>query len=321
VWTRTPVLEPGEEHDFGRFAITHIMETLARLSDDLDMLIAVEAHDLTSPYRFAVIAGVCRNAGRFDESRAWAERGVTAYPDCTDARLLEILAEEYERCGRGVDASSVMWSLLERRPTVDSYMRLKAHAVKQGDWDELRSKALSRLRSAASEPGPPIDMLPTLGMPGLRTGVRQGTHVPTSVRAPAAGWTQGRSEVVKALLWEGDVNAAWDEAVAGGCSLPLWLQLAAARAVDHPGDALPIYMREMERLINLKNRRAYEEAVELLRQIKELMDRLDRGGEFSEYLAAVKAQHKQKRSFMRLLDEADCPSRPSRTVAGNSSED
>ena len=320
VWARTPALEPGQEHDFGRFAITHIMETLARLSGDLDMLIAVEAHDLSSPYRFAELVTICRDAGRFEEALAWAERGIAAHPDCTDTRLVEVLAEEYERCGRGADALTVMWSFLERRPTVDSYMRLKAHAVTDGEWDEWRGKALERLRSAASEPGPPIGTMPLLGMPGLPTTAQGITRALGSVRPPVVGWTSGRSEVVKALLWEGDVDAAWEEAVAGGCGTALWMQVAAARAADHPADALPVYKREVERLIGQKNRRAYEEAVELLLEIEDLMDRLDRGGEFSEYLDAVKAKHKQKRSLMTLLDEADWPSRPSRPVPGDSSE-
>jgi len=321
-WARTPALEPGQEHDFGRFAITHIMETLARLSGDLDMLIAVEAHDLSSPYRFAEIVAICRDAGRFEEALAWAERGIAAYPDCIDARLVEALAEEYERCGRDADALTVMWSFLERRPTVDSYARLKAHAVKNGDWDEWRSKALDRLRGVATEPGPPIGTMPMRGMPGRPVKAQRSTQSLGSVR-PAAivGWTPGRSEAVKALLWEGDVDAAWEEAVAGGCSTALWMQVAAARAADHPADALPIYKREAERLIDQKNRRAYEEAVELIRQVEDLMDRLNRSDEFSEYLDAVKAKHKQKRSLMTLLDEADSPSRSSRPVAGDSSVD
>jgi uncharacterized Zn finger protein len=319
-WARTPALEPGQEHDFGRFAITHIMETLARVSGDLDMLIAVEAHDLSSPYRFAEIVTICRDAGRFEEALAWAERGIAVYPDCTDTRLVEVLAEEYERCGRDADALTVMWSFLERRPTVDSYMRLKAHAAKDGDWDEWRGRALERLRNAASEPGPPIGTMPMLGMPGLPAAAQRRTRTLASVRPPVVRWASDRSEVVKALLWEGDADAAWEEAVAGGCSTALWMQVAAARAAHHPADALPVYKREAERLIAQKNKRAYEEAVELLLQIEDLMERL-RGGEFSEYLDAVKAKHKQKRSLMTLLDEADWPRRPSPPVAGDSSED
>ena len=283
VWARTPALAPGEtaDHSTPRFTISHIMETLAELSGDVDALVAVKARDLSSPYRFVEIAEICREAGRHDEALAWAERGSAASPDFTDVRLLEILADEYERCDRRQDAVLLMWSLLERRPTLDSYQRLKAHVITNGgEWDAWRTKALGCLRQAASAA--------PHGVP----------------RLPALGWSAGRSEVVRALLWEGDADAAWEEAVAGGCSISLWMEVAAARAIDHPEDALPVYQRQVERSIDQKNKRGYEEAVELLYRVRELMDRLDRGGEFPAYLATVRNAHKQKRSLVRLLDEA-----------------
>ncbi|HJW74082.1 MAG TPA: hypothetical protein VJ787_00220 [Thermoleophilia bacterium] len=300
LWARTPSLAPGDQgdHPLGRFAIAHVMETLAELSGDIDELVAVKARDLSSPYSFVEIAEVYRSAGRFDEALAWAERGAAAYPECADVRLLEILADEYERCGRGEVAVSLMWSLLESRPVLDSFQRLKAHVIKGGDWEAWRTKALDCLRNAAtaSRAAPRLDDMPTrVHTPGL-----------TSSRILLGiGWSAGRSEVVRALLWEEDADAAWEEAVAGGCSVPLWMELAAARAVDHPHDALPVYVQQVERLIDQKNRRGYEEAVDLMRTIGHLMDRLGKGDEFPEYLAAVRAKHKQKRSLVRLLDAAD----------------
>jgi uncharacterized Zn finger protein len=314
VWARTPPLGPGEEgrYSTGRFAITHIMETLAELTGDVDAFVAIKAHDLSSPYCFVEIAEIYREAGRNDEALAWAERGLEAYPDCTDDRLLEIIAEEYERRGRGEDAVLLMWSLLERRPTLDSYQRLKAHAVKGGEWSPWRAKALDGLRPAASEPPAPPKpgrVPKPAGRPALTgdlskagTQILMGTPI-----VPTFRWSADCSEVVRALLWEGDADAAWEEAVAGGCSVPLWMELAAARAVGHPEDALPLYVRHAERLIDQKNRRGYEEAVETLHTIGELMDRLGRGDDFPEYLASVRAKHKPKRSLMKLLDEADWP--------------
>lgn len=300
IWAQTRPLVPGDDSEFftGRFAITHVMETLAQLSGDIEELVAIKARDLSSPYSFVEIAEIYRGAGRHDEALAWTERGMAAYPECLDARLLEILAEEYEGRGRGDEAVLVMWSLLQRHPVLDSYQRLKAHAVQAGAWAAWRTKALDCLRNAATAPraAPRFDDMPTLaGTPGLTS----------SLILPAAGWSAGRSEVVKALLWEEEADAAWDEAVAGGCSIPLWMELAAARAVDHPQDALPVYVRHVERLIDQKNRRGYEEAVELMHTIGDLMVRIDRSDELSEYLATVRAKHKQKRSLMRLLDEAD----------------
>lgn len=291
VWERTPALAPGKDREYStpRFTITHIMETLAELSLDVDALVAVKARDLTSPYHFFEIAEIYVAAGRYDDALAWAERGSAAYPDCADVRLLEVLADEYERRDRVQDAVSLMWSLLERRPTLDSFQRLKAHAARAGRWDIWRTKALDCLRQAAATPSATDGGRPRLqGAPSL----------------PSWSWAVGRSEVVKALLWEGDAHAAWEEAVAGGCTIPLWMEVAAARAIDHPEDALPIYRQQVERAIDQKNKRGYADAVELLHRVRELMDRLDAGDEFAAYLATVRAAHKQKRSLVRLLDEA-----------------
>ena len=312
VWARTPPVAPGDERGYstGRFAITHIMETLAELTGDVDALVAIKAHDLSSPYCFVEIAEIYRQAGRHDDALAWAERGMAAYPDCTDDRLLEILADEYERRGRGEEAVLLMWSLLERRPILDSYQLLKAHAVKGGDWGPWRAKALDCLRPAAS--GPPTPPGPgrvpkPVGRPALNGGLgKAGMQILMGAPiVPTFRWSADCSEVFRALLWEDDADAAWEEAVAGGCSIRLWMELAAARAVGHPEDALPVYVQHVERLIDQKNRRGYEEAVETLHTIGELMDRLGRGDDFPEYLATVRAKHKQKRSLMKLLDEAE----------------
>ncbi len=277
VWARTPARAPGEDadHSTSQFVITYIMETLAGLSQDADALVAVVARDLSSPYQFFRIAEIYGAAGRHDEALAWAERGVAAYPECTDVRLLEALAGEYERHGRAQDAVALMWSLLERRPTLDSYQRLKECAARAGRWDALRTKALDCLREAGSRPS-----------------------------SIAWGRTPDRSEVVRALLWEDDADAAWEEALAGGCTVRLWMEVASARSTDHPEDALPIYRQQVERAIDEKTRRGYEDAVDLLRRVRELMDRLGSGDEFPAYLATVRAAHKQKRSLMKLLDEA-----------------
>jgi hypothetical protein len=53
-----PAIEPGQdrEHSTFRFNITRIMESLAEQSGDLDELVAVKAHDLSSAYHFVEIA-------------------------------------------------------------------------------------------------------------------------------------------------------------------------------------------------------------------------------------------------------------------------
>ena len=78
--------------------------TLAGLSEDPDLLVAVMARDLSSAYGYVRIAETYREVGRHDDALVWAERGVAAFSEHTDVRLREILAEEYQRRGRQEEA-------------------------------------------------------------------------------------------------------------------------------------------------------------------------------------------------------------------------
>jgi uncharacterized Zn finger protein len=172
-----------------------------------------------------------------------------------------------------------MWSAFTDRPGLTAYERLKAHADRAAQWETWRAKALDVLRQTASPR-------------------------PAGPRRVGPDWSAGRSELVQVFLWEGDVDAAWEEAVEGGCSVRLWMELAERREADHPEDALPIYQEHVERLIGQKNNQGYAEAVELMRKVNELMARLGRGQEFPAYVASVRAAHKPKRNLMKLLDKA-----------------
>jgi uncharacterized Zn finger protein len=281
-WEQIAALGPGEEggHSSFRFSITHIMETLAGLSADPDLLVAVLAHDLSSAYGFVRIAETYREAGRHDEALAWAERGVATFPEHTDVRLREILADEYQRRGRHEEAMDLMWAAFTEQPALAGYQRLKTHATAAGAWDSWRARALDLMRQSAAAAAEDVLGSNRWGRPA------------------------DRSALVKALLWEGDVEAAWQEAVAGGCDDSLWMELAARREAGHPEDVLPIYQRQIEQLIDVKKNHTYAAAVALLHRVKKLLDRLDRGSEFAAYLAAVRAAHKPKRNLMKLLDEA-----------------
>ncbi len=59
-WQKLPVLLPGkkEENRSDRFRITSMMESLAKISGDVDGLVAIKARDLSLPYHFLQIAEV-----------------------------------------------------------------------------------------------------------------------------------------------------------------------------------------------------------------------------------------------------------------------
>ena len=104
------------------------------------------------------------------------------------------------------------------------------------------------------------------------------------------------------FLWEKNVEAAWEEAQAGGCSGELWLKLAKLREKEHPEDAIPVYQKLVEAHADRKTNRDYAEAAALVKRIQELLNGLDRKADFSIYLTQLRLRHKPKRNFMKALE-------------------
>jgi uncharacterized Zn finger protein len=131
----------------------------------------------------------------------------------------------------------------------------------------------------------------------MREHAKQRTAgmIPLPGRAP-----DERSELVRVFLWEHDAEAAWREAQEGGCSADLWLQLARIREADHPGDALAIYLKQVDHILIATGDRAYAEAVKLLPRVRETMSRV--GEDFSAYVAGLRSTYKRRRKLLEMID-------------------
>jgi uncharacterized Zn finger protein len=280
-WAKVKPVGPGKRDasEFhARFRITRIMETLARQSGDLSKLVEVLSRDLSAEYHFLQIAEEYKKARRDDLAVQCAEKGVAAFPDHTDLRLREFLAQEYHALDRHDEAMALMWSAFVEDPGLVAYKQLKPHADLSRAWPEWREKAFAHMRSV------------------LQT--EKASHRKSRwIREP------DNSSIVSILLWEKDVDGAWREAQTGGCSSALWLELARLREKSHPADALPIYQRTIEPTLNRKDINAYREAVRTLRIVYRLMKELGKDADFTAYLEQVRAAHRQKRNFMKLLDQ------------------
>ncbi len=284
-WAKVPARGPGDRVTDGyerRFRITHIMETLARRTGDVEAVVEVCRRDLSAAFNYLRIAEVYKKAGRDDSALEWAERGVAAFPERTDWSLREFLAGEYHARGRHDEAMALVWADFAESPELAGYRRLKEHADRFDGWDEWRSRALECLRKS------------------IAGGKRNAPNRRTS----PWGWYRGpdHSELVRIFLWEGDVRAAWREAGEGGCSEDLWMELAAKRERAHPEEAVPIYRRRVEYVLEGKNNEAYREAVGLLKKIRKLSARIGKESDFARFLVTLRLNHKRKRNFMKLLD-------------------
>lgn len=281
-WTQVAPLGPGEteREQYGRrLRITHIMESLALQAGDLEAWVAVRTRDLSSAWSYLQIALAYKEAGKELLALEWAERGVKAFPKRTDPRLRRFLADTYHSLDRHEDAMALVWAEFGDSPDLERYRNLKIHADRSGQWQAWRSKALERLRRRIAR----------------EKGEARGDR-----------WTSfqdsDHSELVRVFLWEEDQEAAWREAMAGGCTNDLWLELAVRRGSEHPIDALAIYQNLIEPTLEEKDIQAYRDATSLLKKIQNLLNRLDRRSEFGPYLESIRAAHRRKRNFMALLN-------------------
>lgn len=264
------------DYDSRRWRITRIMENLAELSGDVEALVAVKSRDLSSALRYLDIAEIYRKHRQRDQALEWAERGVKAFPDQTDSRLRDFLAEEYLRRKRNDEAMRLIWAQFTERSGLGSYQKLHQFAQKVGLWPTFRQQALEHL-----------DKL-IVG----QTGKRQTPY-----------YLSHTSVLVEIYLWEKNVEAAWKTASRGSISDQLWLKLATAREADHPGDAVPVYRRLIDTAVAQTNNSSYEEAIKLVKRLKPLLERLENPADFGEYVALLRAKYKAKRNFIKLLDK------------------
>ena len=282
-WQKMPSLGAGQ-HDRAfsrpRFRIASIMETLARMSGNVDEIATVRARDLSSAYSYLMIAELYQEAGRTNGALEWAERGVAAFPEKTDSRLREFLAQQYQRAQRAPEALSLLWLNFVDRPSLHHYVALHKVAEPAGAWPAWRERAVNEARGRVTK------------------------RAAVSARTLAAYPVDG-SLLVEMLLWESNVDAAWITATESGCNEQLWLQLAKRREKTHPNDAVAVYQAAVERAVSRANNGAYRDAVALLRVIARVMERSTVAGGLTAYLATLRSKHKAKRNFMKLLDSAN----------------
>ena len=287
IWAEVPALVPNDKRDsfeHKRFAVTHIMEALAELSGDVEEQVAVKCRDLSHAYCFLQIAELYRQNGQDDKALEWAEKGVKASPERTDSRLREFLANEYHRRRRHDAAMALVWNEFGNHPGLESYQLLKRHADQAGQWPSRREDALTAFRERIQ----------------AAKDKRQRSEY------DLWDWAD-HSDLVHIFLWEKNAEAAWQEAQAGGCSAELWMELAAKREKEHPADAVAVYQRQVEHIINGKSNASYEAAVRLLHKVHKLVVKMGGTTEFHDFVASLRVRHKPKRNLIKLLDQAKWP--------------
>jgi uncharacterized Zn finger protein len=293
-WEMLPRVGPGEEDPqrYGRSStLDHMMLAIAEKGDDLDLAIKVLSRDLSHCYVYLRIAQRCRESRDHAKAVQWAESGIAAFPKKTDFRLRNFLADEYVRAKRPDDAMAMIWVNLEGRTSLETYQDLAKYARKLKCWESWREKAFGHIRTEIKNRKAEFD--------------RQYGDRATRGQASSRRWTPPQPDhslLVAIFLWEKREVDAWAEACNGGCSEHLWLDLAKRREKRHPEDAIEIYRRQVEPLINQTKNRAYEEAIGFLGRIHDLMNKIGKEGEFRVELVRIKTEFKRKRNFIKFVE-------------------
>ena len=103
------------------------------------------------------------------------------------------------------------------------------------------------------------------------------------------------------VLREGELEAAWADAVEGGCEVRLWRQLADARRERHPDESIGVYRRLLDQILEQADVRAYHEAVALLREIQKTLTDHAREEEFADDVERIREAHRRRPKLLSLL--------------------
>jgi len=283
---RLPRLVAGVNADVHHCTILGLAEQAAK-ADGVDAVVDVLARDLCSARRFERICQELMAAGRADQALEWARRGLAELQGRIDHGLPDLrwlAAALHARTGRHGEAVELAWQDFAVVPSVEGYQRLRDYGEADGSWGRWRERALDELRrqSPLATPPPP---------------------------AKVCDWPRpmGHSVLVNVLLWEGDVQGAWEAAHDGGCVEGVWLDLARERAREHPRDAIPVFARQVEAAVGVTKRDGYERAASLLTEVSGCYERVGASAEFAEYVRSLRAAHRRKRTFIAALDAARLP--------------
>ena len=151
-----------------------------------------------------------------------------------------------------------------------------------------------------------------LRLPGTSGAAERSNCSGQKLRVRRAGsiWGTDASSVLTEIhLAEGDLAAALTQARASGCTQALWFRIAEACEPERPGDAVAIYMEQLDRVIEGRNNDAYDHAAKLLRNIGALLRRQGQASKFLDVLGGVMARHKPKRNLMKRLERVAAEAR------------
>ena len=252
--------------DGDSFAVRYARERLAILDRDVDALVGLLGGGLTTPYRFIRVAEAMRELGLDDEALAWAKRGIAQTSGWQVAQLYDLACDVHAAREEPLEVLALRRAQHERMPSSSTYRALRTAAEALEAWPLEQDAARATLQ-----------------------------------RADERGF-------VDALLGDDELELAWRAAVAAprdALGSDLWLRLAESSERDRPADALAVYQRIADEVLERADRRAYRSAARILQRARAAAQAAGELDAFGDYLARLREQHRRRPTLIAILDKAN----------------
>jgi len=282
VWDALPNL-PADTPWSEQFRYRRLREPLLKRAEtrgDVATILALHQKSATEVKDYLKIAELCIAHGAWEQVELWLARAARAddkrYPHWRREReRLQIPLLLYR--GEAEKAGQLQWEIYQQTQQLEDYRHLLELVDEHGLATDYRQRAHDWLREE-------ID------------------------KAPEAPWGYA-PQVVNSLLEIYLYENRLAEALAFSSDRPVaaGLLLRLAQQLGDPDQSLPLYVRLARSEVRNTDNKSYRRAIAQLRELHGTLETLEQRREFAEALEELRTEFRQKRNFIKWLNEAFSP--------------
>ncbi|WP_163560817.1 hypothetical protein [Halomonas sp. NO4] len=249
----------------------------AEAAGDLPAMLALYEKTASHERDCLDAAELCIAHEAWDQVEPWLRRAETvasgkAHHQQTERQRLEVRLCLHR--GEAEAAAELQWGIYQRTQQLEDYRQLVEMASAHGLAIDYRQRALEWL-----------------------------TQRLESSSKPRFGWAPRAEDCLLAIyLHEGALAEAQVLCAERPVSPTLLHQLA--RALLDPDESQPLYLRLVRHEVSQTNNQSYRQGIALLQELHGTLETAAQRQAFSQALAQLRTEFKQKRNFIKWLNEA-----------------
>ena len=269
--------DAGSSH----YATERMMEALCEHDGDDEPMLRLLEKDLSGPHRYLLLAERHAQSGRHKQALECSERGLAAFPNEHNSRLIDFAISLHHKHGDAERADELAWQQFVKAPYFEAYLHLLQHTPEKART-QVRQRVIEYLEALMQK--------------------EEATPQKPS-RAYSWGSPGARSTLVQIHLRETNAERVWDLASGHAIANKLWPAVAKMRGETHPDEAVAVYRKLLPEAVRQgQNNARYDEAFELVKSIRALRLKHGKAEQYRQEFANFRAEYKAKRNFIKRLD-------------------